>query len=182
VKFKQITTVLALSVLMFVAVDSHAVDTLDAAYTYSTPSGGQFEGDVDQHEFKIDGMLPFWNADDFEFDQIAHGIYQLNIWNFDDSRVAVLPGLHTDVEDVGSDSFRVDGMYVAGAPTGGERNVETRDKQKFDLQQKGSRVGIGGDYRLERAARRYVPAGTELERELGDNGFIQIGYRINQGP
>ena len=69
-----------------------------------------------------------------------------------------------------------------GEPTGGEWNGETRDKQKFDLQQKGYRVGIGGEYRLENGARRYVPAGTELERELGDNGFIQIGYRINQGP
>jgi hypothetical protein len=283
-KVKYFMVALILGALMLIPAGVRAGDALDVTYTYTTPESGQFKDDVEQHEVKVDGALPFLNFPLFGYDIAAQGLYQLNMWQLDEAgaddldlhkfkvtfgtvhpvneeialQVFVAPGIHSDLEDVGSDAWRVDAgligsyvynpdlsfvfgvvlgeefgeaeaypvggvrwqaadsievdlviphpkitythsdqlsFYVAGEPTGGEWNVETRGKREFDVQQKGFRVGIGGEYQCDGGGSLYLMVGAEVERELdiaeGDTSifgterelddaeFIQIGYRVN---
>lgn len=106
-----------------------AADEVDVKYTYSTPSDGPGEDEVEQHEFRADFKLPFENDLGITFG----GSFQANIWSLDSGDrddfdvyklrlpigyafqatenipvvVGLVPGIHSDFEDVDGDDFAI---------------------------------------------------------------------------
>jgi hypothetical protein len=125
-------------VLALATVGAMAGDIFGTTYTYVTPTGGEFEDDVSQHEIKVHGGMKVLSADDHGYDLFLGGAYQANIWSFDDRRLdeidlhkltaslvgvfkasdniriraEVKPGIHSDFEDVDGDDFRLEGSLV----------------------------------------------------------------------
>jgi Domain of unknown function (DUF6268) len=273
--------VVIVGVVMLLTGGLHAV-MLDTSYTYLEPDDGDFEDEVEQHEFKAGASWPVIHKEDAGWDLAVGGAFQVNTWCFDDDRIdgvelykikvplvagfdatddilvtlGLTPGIHSDLEDVDGDDFRVDGMafgtyvyspelhfvlgaalgeefgdpelyplfgvwwqatdelllnlvfprprvsyafsedfrlFVAGEPAGGEWNVDS-DVGEVDVQQKGWRTGIGGEYQVTDGGWLYVMAGREVDRELqvavdedevfdddvdlDDSNFVQIGFRL----
>lgn len=275
---------LMMGVVMLFAGSVQAV-MLQTHYTYLEPDGGDFEDEVEQHEFRAHAAWPVIFKEDSGWDLSVGGTFRVNTWRFDDDRVddldlykikvplvagfnatdeilitvGIEPGIHSDLEgDLDEDDIRVDGLafgtylysselrfilgaafgkefgdpelypligvwwqateelvlnlvfpnpkisyafsddfrlFVAGQPAGGEWNVDS-DKGQVDVQQKGWRTGIGGEYQVTDGGWLYVMAGRETDRELqvavdedevfddevdlDDSNFVQIGFRLTR--
>jgi hypothetical protein len=138
-KFGYIIAVLAAGVFLLGIGGAYAGDAVNVTYTYTTPSEGDFEDEVEQHEVKVHGNLKAMSAEDAGFDLLVGAAYQGNFWSFDDSSLddldlhkvklpltalfqareditvaaSVVPGIHSDFEDdVDGDDFRVEGRLV----------------------------------------------------------------------
>jgi len=124
--------------IICVALAVQASERLNTTYTYLTPSDGEFEDEVEQHEFKIEGVLPVMSADEYGFDLAVGAAYQANVWTFDNNRfddldlhkikvpiaatfqatdeipvrATLTPGIHSDFEDVDDEDFRLEGSVV----------------------------------------------------------------------
>ena len=110
-----------------------AVDDLDVKYTYSTPSDGG-EDEVEQHEFRADFVFPWEN----DIGLTVGGSFQANIWSLDSGArddfdvyklrmpigytfqateeipvvLGLVPGIHSDFEDVDEDDFSIHASAV----------------------------------------------------------------------
>ncbi len=115
-----------------------ASDRLSTSYTYAAPSDGKFEDEVAQHEFKIGGSMLALDPAEYTLPLWIGGAYQANVWTFDNDqiddfdlhklkvslatafqateeipvKVKLVPGIHSDMEDIDSDDFRLEGSVV----------------------------------------------------------------------
>lgn len=131
-------TKLAAIGLLCAAGTAFAADRLNTTYTYSEPSEGDFEDEVAQHEGKASVLLPVLTKEDYGFGLKVGGAVQANIWTFDNDEVddfdlykvkvpvvgsfqatedipldvSLVPGIHSDFEDVDEDDFRLEGSVV----------------------------------------------------------------------
>lgn len=135
----SIMMVLTLGALLLCAQGLQAGEGVNASYTYTSPSDGDFQDEVEQHEFKAGGGgLKILHTEDYGFDLSVGGKFQANVWTFDDDSiddidlykvqvpvtagfkatdnihvsVELTPGIHSDFEDVDGDDFRVDGAVI----------------------------------------------------------------------
>lgn len=126
---------------MLVATGGAMAGQLNTSYTYLEPSEGDFEDDVSQHEAKISGMATVMSVEDYVVGVAVGGALQANIWTFDGDaddldlykvmlpvkftmqateqmpvHLTLIPGIHSDFEDVDGDDFRVDGTLASSYP------------------------------------------------------------------
>lgn len=134
------TTMMSLTIgaLMLCVGYVQAGEELHLIYTYTEPSEGDLEDEVELSEVKAGAEMQVMHADDAGLDLFLGLDFQANIWSFDDDRiddiemyklmipvtvgfkaadnimmqVEVAPGIHSDWENVDSDDFRVDGKVV----------------------------------------------------------------------
>ena len=129
--------------LAYMGTNALAHDYFNAIYTYSTPSDGIVDADVEQHEFRVGALIPIVTEAEDGYDLSIGATFQYNGWLFsddtiddidlykvripivaafeaaDDLNVAlrVTPGIHSDWEDVDIEDMRIEarlvGTYVA---------------------------------------------------------------------
>jgi hypothetical protein len=132
-------SVVATAALLLFAGSVNAAAPLGVmTYTYSAPSDSELEDEVEEHEIRLEGMVPVVSGHD-------GGVYfglgtrlQANIWTFDDDRIedvelykllltsefsvpvnetyavagGVQFGAHSDLEYIDEDDFRVEGHVM----------------------------------------------------------------------
>ena len=137
-KANRYVTGIVAGVLLVCGVGVNAGQPMNISYTYSAPSEGDLEDDVQQGEFKIDTSWKVLDEEDDGYDFSIGIAYQYNGWSFDDNRIddidlhkievplrvgfkaddnilvnaGLTPGIHSDWENVDSDDFRLDAMAV----------------------------------------------------------------------
>jgi hypothetical protein len=124
---------------------TQAADTLNTRYTYLTPSEGHLDGKASQNEFKAAATLDppvLPPGQEYLYSFSIGGAFQANMWTFDDDRldsielykvkvpmtgefeatdkihvsVSLVPGIHSDFEDVNEDDVRIEGAVVGSYP------------------------------------------------------------------
>lgn len=129
---------LLLCVSLGIASAAFAADRMGIDYTFTTPSEGDLEGKVEQHEFRAGGNAALLARPVNQVDVSVGGAFQANVWTFDDHAVedlevykikapvsvgfegfksipmqaTVAPGLHSDLERVDDEDFRVEGSLM----------------------------------------------------------------------
>jgi hypothetical protein len=124
----------AIAAMLLVAGSVSAADTLGVTYTFSAPSEGEFEDDVEQHEIKVLGMVPVLSVAEGGADIAIGARIQANTWTFDDDRI-------DDVDlykllFVSEIAVPIDAAYtvVGGANLGVHSDLEFVDEEDFRLE------------------------------------------------
>ncbi len=113
-------------------------NAFEAEYTYSFPSEGDLEDEVEIHEGKVGVLVPLTTRKEDGVGFAVGGQFQVDVWSPDTSRIENLelykvkvpvivdfdvmqdlsmavgatPGIHSDFEEVDSDDWRVDGTAL----------------------------------------------------------------------
>ncbi len=136
-RYSNLMAVVGVGLLLCMA-GTHAMAEFNTSYTGATPSDGELEDDVTQHEVKVEGSMNVMENEDTGFHLSVGAAFQANVWTFDDDRikdiemykvkvpvgvgfkaserilmnVELAPGIHSDMENVDGDDFRLEGSVV----------------------------------------------------------------------
>lgn len=139
-RFRNNAQIAALALIIILGLPAAAFcqrfsDTFLLEYTYSSPSEGDFEDEIEIHEGKAGFLIPFSTSTDGGIGFATGAYFQADVWSPDNEDLDdvdlykgkipifidfkftddlstifnVTPGIHSDFEEVDEDDFRVDG-------------------------------------------------------------------------